>query len=325
VRLRLTRYEGGEKGPVVLSHGLGVSSLIFSIDTIETNLVEFLVASGYDVWLLDYRASIELPASQSQFTGDEVALRDYPAAVSEVLERTGAPAVDMVVHCFGATTFFMAMLAGLRGVRSALVSQIGPHVLAPALTRLKSGLHTPDLLRALGFESLTAAASQQADWPERLYDAALRLWPVPAGEQCTSATCRRISFLYAPLYEHDQLDAATHGALHEMFGVANVASFDHLALLVRRRALVDSAGRDVYMPHFDRLRIPITFLHGAENACFLPESTATSFDVLRAANGTALYRRQLISGYGHIDCIFGRNAARDVYPFVLEHLERAGA
>jgi cholesterol oxidase len=38
--LRLTRYRGGSKGPVVLSHGLGVSSLIFSIDTIETNLLE---------------------------------------------------------------------------------------------------------------------------------------------------------------------------------------------------------------------------------------------------------------------------------------------
>jgi cholesterol oxidase len=219
----------------------------------------------------------------------------------------------------------MAMLAGLTGVRSALVSQIGPHVVAPALTRMKSGLHTPELLRALGFDSLTAAASQRDDWAERLYDAALRLWPVPPGEQCTSATCRRISFLYAPLYEHDQLDAATHDALHEMFGIANVASFDHLALLVRRGQLVDAAGRDVYMPHFDRLRIPITFLHGAENACFLPESTERSLAALRAANGPAFYRRRLIPGYGHIDCIFGRDASRDVYPHVLEHLERVGS
>ena len=60
VHLRLTRYQGGEKGPVVLSHGLGVSSKIFSIDTIETNLLEYLYTQGYDVWLLDYRASIDL-------------------------------------------------------------------------------------------------------------------------------------------------------------------------------------------------------------------------------------------------------------------------
>jgi len=46
VPLLLTRYKGGTKGPVVLAHGLGVSSRIFSTDTIETNLTEYLVAHG---------------------------------------------------------------------------------------------------------------------------------------------------------------------------------------------------------------------------------------------------------------------------------------
>ena len=117
VVLRLTRYQGGTKGPVILSHGLGVSSLIFSIDTIETNLLEYLYAHGYDVWLLDYRSSIELPAANLQASGDDVATKDYPAAVAKVLELTGAKTVQMVVHCWGSTTFFMAMLAGLKGVQ----------------------------------------------------------------------------------------------------------------------------------------------------------------------------------------------------------------
>ena len=45
--LRLTRFEGGKKGPVVMFHGAGVSSGIYSLDTIETNLVEFLVEHRY--------------------------------------------------------------------------------------------------------------------------------------------------------------------------------------------------------------------------------------------------------------------------------------
>ena len=59
--LRLTRYKGGDKGPLLFTHGLGVSSKIFSIDTIETNLLEYMVAAGYDCWLYDFRASTDLP------------------------------------------------------------------------------------------------------------------------------------------------------------------------------------------------------------------------------------------------------------------------
>ena len=123
LQLRLTRYRGGSKGPVILSHGLGVSSTIYSLDTIDTNLLEYLFAHDYDVWLFDYRASIDLPASRTQFTADDIALKDYPAAVELVRRITRAATVQMVVHCYGSTTFVMAMLAGLQGVRSAVCSQ----------------------------------------------------------------------------------------------------------------------------------------------------------------------------------------------------------
>ena len=90
VRLRLTRYQGGKKGPVILAHGLGVSSLAFSTDLIETNMTEYLFAHGYDVWLLDYRSSIELPYAATPYTADDVAVYDWPAAVKTVLSLTGA-------------------------------------------------------------------------------------------------------------------------------------------------------------------------------------------------------------------------------------------
>jgi cholesterol oxidase len=324
-QLKLTRYQGGSKGPVILSHGLGVSSLIFSMDTIETNLVEYLFAHGFDVWALDYRASIDLPASLKQFSGDDIATMDYPAAVNKVREVTGAASVQMVAHCFGSTTFFMAMLAGLQGVRSAVCSQIATNIVAPAMTRIKCGLHMPSLMDDLGIESLNAYVDTQAKWYEKLYDKALSLYPMQAEERCNSATCHRITFMYSNLYEHDQLNTATHDALHEMFGIANVTCFEHLALLVREGRLVGADGGDVYMPHLDRLAIPITFIHGAENACFLPESTRLTYTALREKNGSNLYSRHVIPGYGHIDCIYGKNAAKDVYPFMLQHLEGPGA
>ena len=78
VELRLTRYKGGSKGPVMLSPGYGTSSLAFTIDTVDTNLPEYLYANGYDVWLFDYRASPALPSARTQFTLDDVATKDYP-------------------------------------------------------------------------------------------------------------------------------------------------------------------------------------------------------------------------------------------------------
>ena len=317
--IRLTRYRGGVKGPVILSHGLGVSSRIFSLDTIGTNLVEFLVARGFDVWLLDLRVSIELEASKAQSNGDDVATQDYPAAVARVLEVTGAGSVQMVAHCWGSTTFFLAMLAGLKGVRSAVASQVATDVVAPVATALKTGLHVPDFLEAIGVPSLNAYVDNRAGLLEKLGDAALRLYPV--GQRCPSSVCHRITFMYAPLYRHEQLNDLTHETLHETFGIASMKAFKHLGRLVNEGRLVDADGRDVYLPHLDRLAIPITFISGEKNECFLPESTERSVRRLSDANGSHLYRRHVISGYGHIDCIFGRDAARDVFPLIADHLE----
>ena len=75
------------------------------------------------------------------------------------------------------------------------------------------------------------------------------------------------------------------------------------------------------MPHLDRLKLPICFIHGAENQCFLPVSTELTYNALRAAYGDDLYTRHVIPGYGHIDCIYGQAAAQDVYPHMLNHLE----
>jgi cholesterol oxidase len=321
VQLQLTRYRGGSKGPVILSHGLGVSSLIYSTDTIDTNLTEYLFANGYDIWLLDYRNSIALPASSDLSSGDDIAAKDYPAAVAKVGEVTGGASVQMVAHCWGSTTFFMAMLAGLKGVRSAVCSQIATHIVAPTMTKLKTGLHLPSFLDELGVESLTAYVDQHADWRERLYDAALKLYPVALTEECDSAVCRRISFMYAPLYQHEQLNQGTHDALHELFGVANIRSFEHIALLARKGHLVAFDGADVYLPHLERLAIPICFIHGAANQCFLPESTEITYNLLRQANGDALYSRHVVPDYGHIDCIYGKNAVNDIYPLILKHLD----
>ncbi|WP_289355438.1 GMC oxidoreductase [Paenibacillus sp. S-12] len=321
IELRLTRYQGGNKGPIMLSHGFGVSSIIFSLDTIETNLLEYLYAHGYDVWLLDWRASIELPHHHNQFTLDDVANFDYPAAVSTIKKVTGAASIDVLAHCVGAATFTMSMLSGLQDVRSIILTQIGAHFKPPLLNRLKVGLYTPTVLKALGIDSLQAYTDAQDDWVDLLYNQILKLYPLPIEERCHSPVCRRATFMYGLLFEHEQLNDLTHECLFEMFGGANISAFEHLALVFREGKLLRHDGADVYMKHLDRLAVPITFIHGEANQVNKPEGTRITYDQLRDRNDPSLYKYHVIKNYGHIDCLFGKHAVRDVYPLITDHLE----
>lgn len=325
-KLRLTHYKGGSKGPVILSHGLGVSSLIFSIDTIETNLLEYLYAAGYDCWLLDYRASIELPYAEEQHDADVVAKYDYPAAVEYVRGKTGSDTVQMVAHCYGAMTFTMAMLIGLKHVRAAAISQISTHAMVPWWPqRLLAFLHAPDMMKAVGLSTLDARATVDRSAMERAIDGTIGLvYPFRAEDRSRSLTSRRITALYGQLYELDQLNQATMDAMPEMFGKANIAAFRHLSAIARAGHVIRADGTDDYLrdANLRNFAIPTLFVHGALNHCFAPPGTRETIATLSRVNDPRLYERREIAETGHIDCIFGKNAARDVYPAILKHLDQ---
>ncbi|WP_144155710.1 GMC family oxidoreductase N-terminal domain-containing protein [Paraburkholderia sp. BCC1885] len=318
--LKLTRYHAGGKGPVLLIHGSGVSSRIFATDLVETNLVEFLCAAGYDVWLVDLRVSIELPSALEPTTADAIAREDIPAAVAQVRQLTGAAQIQVVAHCFGAVAFTMSLLSGLKGVRSALLSQVSAHLVPGAMQRIKAGLHMPEMLQHLGVRDLTAL-TRAGNWPDNLLDEALRVYPVGHDEGCDSALCHRATFLYGLVYEHAQLGEQLHANLQELFGVHDIELFSQLAAMVRAGHVVDAHGADVYLPNLEGMNLPIGFIHGAENRCYLPVSTETTFNLLTARFGAQQYERHLIPGYGHLDCIFGKNAAQDVYPLITRYLD----
>jgi cholesterol oxidase len=323
--LRLTRYKGGDKGPVIFSHGLGVSSLIFTIDTIDTSMLEYLYAGGYDCWLLDYRASIELPYAREQFTADDVADKDYPAAVAEVLRLTGKPSVQFVGHCYGAMSFAMAMLNGLKGVRSAVISQIAAHADVPFFTqRMLAYLRAPDLMAAVGVKLLDARATRKRNLLSRALDDFIRfLYPMHPDDRTKSITSLRIVALYGPLYRLDRLNQATLDAMPEMFGKANISAFRQLANIARHGRVVRADGAELVTDaNLRNWAIPTLFVHGALNRAFLPTGTVKTMAALGKANGAALYERVEIPATGHIDCIFGKDAARTVFPAVLAHLDK---
>ena len=322
VDVLLTRYNGGGKTPVMMMHPFNGNRYIYSLDTIDTNLAEYVYAAGYDVWLLDNRLSNLLPSSKGEYNCDQLAQFGIPAAVKKVLEVSGANELDLVGHCVGSITAFMAVLYGLKGVRSIVALQIASNFVPAPQVKWKSGLHLPELLAAMGIESLTAYACMEEGEQAKLFDLFNAEYAERVAGVCNSPVCQRMSFMFGPLFEHNNLNVATHDALVEMLGVANIKTYEHLTLMIRSGHLVSATGEDIYMPNIERLAIPITFFHGDKNCIFDPESTKITFDKLCEANGAQLYRRHILPGYGHSDCLIGKNAVVDVFPLILEHLEQ---
>src|SRR6185503_6273592 len=104
-----------DKGPVILAPGFGMSSYAFLL---KDSLTQALCAEGYEVWLLDYRASDRLAASLEQFSLDELAIGDgtltphgldegtitgdFPDAIQAVFQASGK--VKIVAHCVASLT-----------------------------------------------------------------------------------------------------------------------------------------------------------------------------------------------------------------------------
>lgn len=319
--IRLTRYQGGARGPVVLAPGFGVTAASFVTDTVEVNLVDNLCGRGYDVWLLDYRASPALLGSGHSFTIDDIALRDYPAVVAKILEVTGRRDLQAIVHCVGSLSFFMSLLHGsLDGqVRSVVASQLAVHPITPTWNELKVALRLSTLFRLLGVKTMTTRFNPTR-WSDWAIDQFLRLHPTE--ERCNNPVCRRILFVFGESYRHAQLNTETHDRIERWFGILNVRSMAHLSRMVRAGYAVDWDGQDVYRPHVHRLRLPISFMHGALNREFVPKSTETTFEWLRAHNPPGFYTRELFPDYGHMDCFIGKRAARDIYPWIVGQLDR---
>ena len=317
--LRLIRYQGGAKGPVVLAPGFGTSTLAFSTTTVETNLPELLFEAGYDVWLFDYRSSPELPVSSTQYTLDDIIARDWPAAIDRIVASSGAGDVQVVAHCVGSGTVLTSLMTGLERVRSVVASQFTPYVDFSTKTQLKAGTHLPSVLNIMGVEGLDPDCNQK-NWEHRLADKILEHYPT--WERCNLTTCHRILFLYGEVFKHSQLNDDTHLQVHKMFGNATMAAFEHLSEIIVQRRMVNHKGEDVYLPNLGEIKCPVAFIHGEDNRFIMPSGSARTFEELKRLNGAKRYTRHMIPGYAHMDCFIGKNAHRDVFPVILSELEK---
>jgi cholesterol oxidase len=306
---------------VLLAAGFGMSAMSFIGGTTSTNLTEHLVAKGYDVWLFDYRAGIDLPSSRTSFTLDDIATEDWPAAVVEVLRVTGASSVQAVGHCVGSASLMMALASGvLPDVRSAVCMQFPLHPETSLLNQAKASLGVGSFLGRLGLDRV--APFTGGSILAKALDLGLRAVPMRSGERCAKPVCRWINAIYGCTHRHAQLNDATHDRIDNMFGVGNLTALEHMALMIRGRKVVGADGSDIYTSHPERLRLPMLLVQGDRNDIFRPAGSLRTLQWLQRANDPSLYERVVLPGYAHLDALIGRDAPTDVFPVLSGHLDR---
>ncbi|KAH7052645.1 cholesterol oxidase [Linnemannia elongata] len=337
-KTRLTRYKG-KKGPVLLLHGASVSSEIFSTELIPHNLCDYLLAHDYDVWLSDWRCSIlvEDHRRQSNIYGGA---HDHAAAIKIILKETGVKNIQVVAHCVGSLTLWAGLLNGdINGVGAIVSSQVANRPINSTADRIKQSLQLVPLFeKVLGqdeFDCDTHGLNtpKKVTLLDRTIDNALRFMPMPVQEYCNNAVCHRASFCFGLLWEHDKLSKNMHDNLEEILGSINMESLKTLVMgWAKKQTLTNVEGQDLSTPeHLKRLEnVPVLLIHGAKNQVFIPEATLKTIEELRNTNlpmtnmtydYKSIYRREVIPGYGHLDCIVGDKAYQDVYPIILKQLE----
>ena len=309
------------RGPVLVLHGAGVRAEIFRPPTTPT-IVDVLVAEGYDVWLENWRGSIDLAINP--WTLDQAAVYDHPAAIRRVVEETGCTKLKALVHCQGSTSFFMAAMSGLTPEVTTIVSNavsMHPVIPTPAVMKLQC-------VQAFGYLS----AYMNPQWglaaptlPAKFIDAMVRL----THHECDNPVCKHVSFTYGwgfpSLWTHENLPPEVHNWITHEFAQCPVAFFVQMRRSVRAGRILPAEPRrelpaDLFVgpPRSDAR---VAFFAGEDNHCYLPDSQVRSFEYLDRLR-PGYHTLHVIPGYGHLDVFLGKNAARDVFPLMVQELNR---
>jgi pimeloyl-ACP methyl ester carboxylesterase len=310
-----------EKGPVLLVHGAGVRANIFRAPSGGT-LVDALVDAGYDVWLENWRASIDF--EPNEWTLDQAAVHDHPAAVETVVRETGAEEVKAIIHCQGSTSFMMSAVAGLvPQVTTVITNAVTLHPVIPRWSRVKIGYAIPLVAHVTDYLNPQWGVKAPGVTAKVLNGIVQTVH-----HECSNPVCKQVSFTYGSgfpaLWRHENLNPETHEWLRDEFAHVPITFFEQMRKCVAAGRLLaveyhDDLPRDfVAQPPATDARF--VFFAGRENRCFLPESQVETFRWFDH-HQPGRHAVHELDGYSHLDVFMGKDAARDVFPLMIHELE----
>jgi hypothetical protein len=335
-RLRLAGGGEPDGEPVLLIPGSGVRANMFYGQPGHGSLAEYLLALGYDVWVENWRASIDLPPNS--YTLDDAARFDHPAAIDVVLEQAGRTdgKLRTVVHCQGSVGFLMAYVAGyLDGKVSHVVSSavsLFPEVrwdtwLKQRVARPMVDLATPWMDAQWGLRSDTPIGS--------LFGVLARYTERP----CGNPPCQVANFMYGSGWDtlllhkdaegRDWLDPDVHEWSARELGATPMSFIDQICESSRYGHIVPAQPRDPAWPS-NYLAVPdplapadqrahFTFIAGDQNRMWRWQGQEKAARFMREFHECASCFVGL-PGFGHLDSLWGREAPARVFPVIADGL-----
>jgi triacylglycerol lipase/cholesterol oxidase len=303
----------------------------------QYNLVSYLLDHGFtDVWSFDWRGSMRhnYDLFPNRFKLDDVALYDHPAAIQLVRRTVGeGRRLHVICHCVGSITFLMSLFAGLvPGVSSVVSNSVSLTPRVPPFSSFKLAVAPFFVSWVLRFPNLNPRWSllPGPGIPQGKILARLVSLFHP---ECEVPACHMVSFMWGSgrpaCYEHENLFATTHRRVGDLFGAVSVHFYRHIRKMTGRGVTIKMEPTNPryqrlpnnYLDRAAEVQTPILFITGDRNRVF-GDSNVVTYETLKRLQPAARNELKILPGYGHQDPFMGKNNHRDVFPAIVEFLER---
>ena len=338
ITLAMRRYQpaklSSKKQPVILCHGLSYNLLFWDIAQ-EVSLARHLASHGYDVWSLSLRGAC--PSSQpigsalqklrhfgldpefinkltkplrdvplQNWTVDDHIMHDVPCALAFVKEKTGHDRVHWVGHSMGGMVMFGYLGQGYDTageVKSFVALSVPMAILHPLSQPMQFLL---DAEGALSVGSVIVGSSAPATMGALVGD--------------TGNELDRMFFNGA------NTDTSVIQRLNQVVGEdMSPGQLKQLLDMVRSERFHSVDGSVDYTAGLSNVRTPICFFVGTVDNMATPGAVRYAYrEVASSDKEFHIFGRvnKHKADYGHDDIVIGRHAMQEVYPTILNWLQR---
>ncbi|KAI1444802.1 FAD/NAD(P)-binding domain-containing protein [Annulohypoxylon stygium] len=322
--------------------GASVDHQIYALPTIRYNAVNYFCRAGYRVWITVHRIGMLMVAQDDWTTFDarldfkaclETIRKEYPGADKEHPEK-----VYTIAHCMGSVALSTGLLDGTipaKWIHGITCSQVFMNPIWNLANMIKiTALPIPGdrFYKYLMGDWFSFSTSENDSFLQRGLNELLRLMPDSRKELCNNVSCHRITMALGRCWNHRNLNEATHRQIDRFFGGVSMTLMQVLMKQGFQGGVMGNGPLFERLDTPDNIRrlkgVPILLFVGRDNAVLSPESTEKTYEILTDTFGTGddrsgvPYQRRVVPDYGHLDCWMGRNAWKDVYPFVREEVDR---